>query len=233
MLFSFLCQKNGFLGKLDIKFSDLDSMHVFSKTLVNDVSASEDNDDDKYMDESEDEDEDESAEVQIEELGEGEELKTSEDDASKPLQPDEHSSYEDRDKDADAAVDEEAALQLKDIHKDDEKVLPPRRAAFVSPATLASSSNNQPPENSSSSTLCSSSSEERETEVVGRQREVYRYHLRQDVRDAEGKLQGVAGVQVTIRGAGVTEYPERKRAMVRSATVLCLLFSLCCLPFFT
>lgn len=48
-------------------------------------------------------------------------------------------------------------------------------------------------------------------------RDVYMYHLKQDVRDKHGKLQGIANLHITIRGAGVAEFPERKRSMVSYA----------------
>lgn len=44
--------------------------------------------------------------------------------------------------------------------------------------------------------------------------EVVMYHLKKDVRDKQGRLQGVAELQVTVRGAGVAEFSERKKAMV-------------------
>lgn len=59
-----------------------------------------------------------------------------------------------------------------------------------------------------------STSERGQEEDEEEEEEVFMHHLKQDVRDKHGKLRGIADLIVTIRGAGVAEYPGKKRAMV-------------------
>ena len=44
--------------------------------------------------------------------------------------------------------------------------------------------------------------------------DVYIYRFKQDVRDKRDQLRGVADFDITVRGAGIADYPGRKKAKV-------------------